>query len=67
MIALINIVIGISAIAVSVYLLSVGGARNGQVQPFLRNGVVMTSYVMAILVLFVGGVAWVVTAIVQFF
>jgi hypothetical protein len=64
---LLNSLIGVSAMALSTYMVSAGAARNGRVQPFLRNSAVMASYVMAILALFIGGAVLILTGAARFF
>lgn len=58
MIGTFHIVIGLAAVVLGVYMIRAGRPQDGAIRPFLRNDVVRTLYIMAILALFFWGGAW---------
>jgi hypothetical protein len=66
MIAL-HVIGGVAAMALGVYMIQLGRARDGEVRPFLRSGSVQAAYLMAVLALLFGGAAWAVASAVALF
>lgn len=67
MIATLNLIGGVVSIALSLYLLKIGKAQNGETRPFLKNGFVSAMYLMLLLTLFFGGGAWAIAAVSRMF